>query len=750
MKKDEYVVIYGVKTGDKFTVHETENARYTLASVTGVVSSDNTEFTIADDNVSLTYLNKIKKNDVTIQKIINNSTDNETEFPLSIKVTKVENDPANQTFELKNVDQKVADISEGTALTTAKIKGSETLTIKDVPIGYTVEVIETNAQTGSFEFDSIEVVNNTAETSTIDANARKAVLTTKNTVAQVKITNKPIIRDIEITKSVDNGTGTFYVVVQLGNGYATSYQKKSTGNYGTTQTVGDDHKIAIQPGETIKISGVAKNTQVTVKEVDIDSDFVYVQSTVSGATGTELSGDNHGTEFTMGSENVTVNIQNKEDIKYQFEIKYIYESYSAKTYKDNTAHNDNNRVVGANRSYTQKGEISREDLNTYFNKASDGSLSIKSNKRKEFINKFAPYEDDFMLNLRWNDSDPKPATYDAPNKTIKLETKATSETARKVRVKVKMPWRSDGAYDDEPEIKLYTTQYGDHVYDTDGSLLTAPQTLLDDNGNTMYFKYWQIKTDYDEKDENYSDTNSKRCYYDSFNMTMYQDSYVEAVYDTTETSFNPSAQSYADTENGEARIAFMETSRNQWNNNGGTDSDGAKKLAGDRVYTDFQLTFGYQDILLNTAAETGIKTGFVMEQVALLDKVDGKIVIKTESDYKTQYDGVADQKTARENAVKAYIADKSKSTYTDTLGEHTFKLNSNIALATLDNKNQCKHSVDMSNKVLRGDNLEEGTLKNYVYRAYTYIQLSDGSIVLSDPVYFTIYDVATINNGTTN
>ena len=744
LKKDEYVVIYGVKTGDKFTVHETENARYTLASVTGVVSSDNTEFTIADDNVSLTYLNEIKKNDVTIQKIINNSDDNETEFPLSIKVTKVENDPANQTFELKNGNQKVADISEGTALTTAKIKRSETLTIKDVPIGYTVEVIETDAQTGSFEFDSIEVVNNTAETSTIDANARKALLTTKNTVAQVKITNKPIIRDIEITKSVDNGTGTFYVVVQHGNGYATFYQKKSTDNYGTTQTVGDDHKIAIQPGETIKISGVAKNTQVTVQEVDIDSDFVYVQSTVSGATGTELSGDNHGTEFTMGSENVTVNIQNKEDIKYQFEITYIYESYSAKTYKDNTAHDDDNRVEGANRSYTQTGEISREDLDTYFNKASDGSLSIKSDKRKDFINKFAPYEDDFMLNLVWDDSNPK-ATYDAPNKTIRLETTATSVTARTVRVKVKMPW-SDGAYVAVPESKLYTTQYGDHVYDTDGSFLTAPQTL-DNNGTTMYFKYWQIKTDYNEKDTNYSDTNSKRCYYDSFNMTMYQDSYVEAVYDTTETSFNPSAQSYADTENGEARIAFMETSRNQWNNNGDPVTN---KLAGDRIYTDFQLTFGYKDILLNTAVESGIKTGFVMEQVALLDEEGGKFVTKTESEYKTRYDGDTAQKTTRENAVKAYIADKSKSTYTDALGAHTFKLNSNIALATLDNKNQCKHSVDMSNKVLRGDNLEEGTLKNYVYRAYTYIQLSDGSIVLSDPVYFTIYDVATINNGTTN
>ena len=55
----------------------------------------------------------------------------------------------------------------------------------------------------------------------------------------------------------------------------------------------------------------------------------------------------------------------------------------------------------------------------------------------------------------------------------------------------------------------------------------------------------------------------------------------------------------------------------------------------------------------------------------------------------------------------------------------------------------------MSNKVLRDGNLDEGTLKNYVYRAYSYIKIGN-NIVLSDPVYFTIYDVATINNGTTN
>jgi len=560
--------------------------------------------------------------------------------------------------------------------------------------------------------------------------------------------------NINITKTVDYNNGeTFSFTVKAFNDHGTpdDFTDDRWDDYAGKYTVGDDpteHSFTgtisnVSGGQTIHIVGAPAGTVFQISEVDLATDTAYnfYSVTIDGATATDDIPK--GKQFTMPN-NGSVDMEFTNNIKYQFEITYIYESYSAKTYKDNTAHDDDNRVEGANRSYTQTGEISREDLDTYFNKASDGSLSIKSDKRKDFINKFAPYEDDFMLNLVWDDSNPK-ATYDAPNKTIRLETTATSVTARTVRVKVKMPW-SDGAYVAVPESKLYTTQYGDHVYDTDGSFLTAPQTL-DNNGTTMYFKYWQIKTDYNEKDTNYSDTNSKRCYYDSFNMTMYQDSYVEAVYDTTETSFNPSAQSYADTENGEARIAFMETSRNQWNNNGDPVTN---KLAGDRIYTDFQLTFGYKDILLNTAVESGIKTGFVMEQVALLDEEGGKFVTKTESEYKTRYDGDTAQKTTRENAVKAYIADKSKSTYTDALGAHTFKLNSNIALATLDNKNQCKHSVDMSNKVLRGDNLEEGTLKNYVYRAYTYIQLSDGSIVLSDPVYFTIYDVATINNGTTN
>ncbi len=352
LKKDEYVVIYGVKTNDTFQVNENAHSRYNIGSVTGKVTANNTAFTITDDNAEVVYNNTIKKHDVTIKKEITGSSDTETAFPITIKVTKVANDPANQTFTMTSSVTGTAakTINEGTALTTATIRGNETLTIKDVPIGYTVEVEETDAQTGNFEFVSISAAN-TASTPTTDG--RKVTFTTANSVAAVTITNKPIVRDIEITKSTDHGTGTFYVTAQLGSVFAANYQKKSSGgDYGTEQTVGNDHKIAIQPGETIKISNVAKNTAVTVKEVDIDSSFTYGSTTVSGATGNELTGSNHGTSFTMGTANVTVQVNNKQ--LHTLKLKKVTDIATAKNFTFNvyvwdTASNS----YPANPTYTQ-------------------------------------------------------------------------------------------------------------------------------------------------------------------------------------------------------------------------------------------------------------------------------------------------------------------------------------------------------------------------------------------------------------
>ena len=61
-----------------------------------------------------------------------------------------------------------------------------------------------------------------------------------------------------------------------------------------------------------------------------------------------------------------------------------------------------------------------------------------------------------------------------------------------------------------------------------------------------------------------------------------------------------------------------------------------------------------------------------------------------------------------------------------------------------------KYSFNITNKAY--STLAESDNKNYVYRAYSYLKITNGStttVVVSDPVYFTIYDMATINPGQT-
>ena len=548
---------------------------------------------------------------------------------------------------------------------------------------------------------------------------------------------------IKKTTNVENTTDTFKIKLYTSTDntnwapYTTALKIAS----GSSTLAPSNSEYTIHKDEQWVMQNIPINTYVKIEESDCNTTAGYTFDGMTGVDGTVDTTNRTGVVQMTADKTVTIN-----NIKYQYEIKYIYESYSAKTYKDNKAHNDNNRVVGANRSYTQKGEISREDLNTYFNKASNGSLSIKSDKRKDFINKFAPYEDDFMLNLVWDDSNPK-ATYDADKKTIKLETKATSDPHRTVHVYFKLPYDVNNETlepsSETPEQKdavqhAMTTQYGNWVT-TNGEykneeaadFVTAPLTLA----NGQHFQYWQITSATTTKRDTAVD--SKRCYYDQFNMTMYQDCYVEPIYAATPTDFDPSSRSYADTENGEAIISFIENSRNQWNEKGGgAEMTGDRLQAGDRIYSDFLLTFGYKDRLLNSANNGGVEAaGFVLEQVAELDKEGDKYVTKSASEYAEEYKNTVDKEK-----VKNYLNSEAQA-------ENGFVNKSMIDLNSLDNKNQTKYSFSIKNKAY--GNLEEGNAKKYVYRAYSYLKVGN-DIVVSDPVYFTIYDMASIELGQTN
>ena len=130
------------------------------------------------------------------------------------------------------------------------------------------------------------------------------------------------------------------------------------------------------------------------------------------------------------------------------------------------------------------------------------------------------------------------------------------------------------------------------------------------------------------------------------------------------------------------------------------------------------------------------------EKVALLDTDE-------HGDYKTnsQSEYHADYGSSEGNAKSAVINYVKTGTATGvevkTGATSSFIANQPIQLAQLDNKNQMKYSLNMKNKEYGTNATPEDPYMNYVYRAYSYIRIGD-KVVVSDPTYFTIYDIASI------
>ena len=258
-----------------------------------------------------------------------------------------------------------------------------------------------------------------------------------------------------------------------------------------------------------------------------------------------------------------------------------------------------------------------------------------------------------------------------------------------------------------------------------------------------FFKYWEV---YNMPTAKTSSELYTKCYYPEFNLTIYQDSIIKAVYGN-ETSVSPSDQAWADdndiTEKGKATITFMENSRTQWtasDNNPAITSDKGKNVpisyqnGGDRIYTDFLISYTYKDLLLNESTNLGFIPGLVVETAGELPKENGEYVTKDQEYYKTHYDT-----TKTPEALNSFIQDTSKSAD----GNY---LKSEFKLTELDNKNRINYYYSLPN--IKHSDLTATTRKNMVYRAYSYLRNGSALVMVSEPVYFTIYDIASIANST--
>lgn len=397
-------------------------------------------------------------------------------------------------------------------------------------------------------------------------------------------------------------------------------------------------------------------------------------------------------------------------------------------------------------------------------------------ERTNFINNHAPYENGFKTDYTWNtalksvtgkESD-MALKINNSTRTITYIVKATGDARSPVYVQYQLPYSTsyNDALNPTPDAngdvaKVNHITYGEHNdawrtayeghYTISSNYVKAPQKIKVSGSKTdssdtrvyKYFSYWEVYTMATDK------TSSKlytKCYYPEFNLTLYQDSIMKAVYDN-DTYVSPSDMALNDdnaaTGGGTATINFMENSRTQWTADSemlriaaadGSNVTSSYHNGGDRIYTDFLISYTYNDLQLNTSTGTGLTPGLIVETAGVLpvNETTGLYETKSQEYYEANYSSSIDN-TALKNFI-ANTSSKSSGNY----------LKSEFSLSQLDNKNRINYYYSLPN--ISHSTLEQTERKNKVYRAYTYLRNASGAVIVSQPVYFTIYDIASIAN----
>lgn len=450
--------------------------------------------------------------------------------------------------------------------------------------------------------------------------------------------------------------------------------------------------------------------------------------------------------FTVG-DLFSGNTQNVKKITYSSYFTQVAYSYDV-TFKFTGRLTKSNGDRVSN-SFRKQGTLTAKQIASYVTGSGENKYI-----KPEFLTSIAPYEENYGEDLVWDfsgvDNTRRKFTYTSGANSYKLTVdvngayEATqSENPKELTVTFDLPFAHDSygkannvdsmTKDSTQENFPVTVNYGqvakidpEHGHSTAGATeydytyVTAPKVLVDNDVN-KYFQYWDVQ-----------DKNGKtvtKCYMNRFNFVAYDNYTVIPVYG--------SAAYEADNDDSiSTSISFLDTTRNQWNNNGNGDASGITnsdaQKASDLLFNDFLLSFSYKGKELNSANLDGVNTGFVVQRLGTLEKYGGDDNTRnTDADYyKEKYKDQDDSAN-----VRACINGSTVSGFD----------NISIANNQLDNKDRVQWYYSVFNSRGWDDTTDKAKTKytylRYVYRAYSYIKDSNG-ITLSDPVYFTMYDKA--------
>lgn len=477
---------------------------------------------------------------------------------------------------------------------------------------------------------------------------------------------------------------------------------------------------AFKPTSTPVVSGDRKNGLVTKLEYTFSFNDYYKthQNT--------LIGDNAGTVYYNFYSDIT-------SIKVPYKVQFSYTDR-----------------MGNQKYYSRAGYVDPENTSSYtIDEATTNVEGVESHPVKvtltdSFILTLAPYESNFTKNLTWdNPTDSKP--FDSSvSKSIASAVVNSTQSDRTIHLNVFRDKNTNEptSYNNEnghfelftkggsaelPYNSVFYTKNPDGTYKYD---ITAPKTYTD-KGKTLQFMYWAI----------YSDPGCNNLVIKAYNIdggfsyVSYDNYWIVPVYGESST---PSAS----VKEVSTSTQFMEVTRNQWtagnaDSFNGFDADSMTTLdkaedfikgnGEDKLYADFVLNFFYNGKQLSVfdPNSENVKTGVLIQRLALDKNETGTGYITDLNHYANKYKSELDD--AKKDAIKKITTNESVIP----------SVKQQIDNSRLDNKNRLQYYT-------RFNNVKDNS--DYVFRLYTYIQYTDASgkqvVELSDPVYFTFYDIA--------
>lgn len=495
--------------------------------------------------------------------------------------------------------------------------------------------------------------------------------------------------------------------------YTTTKNLYNLNGYYSAENTTDITAFNPTTGFTTNVSGDRTEGLVTTSEYTFSFNDYYNNHKDT------LIGDNAGTVYYNFYSDIT-------SIKVPYKVQFSYTDR-----------------MGNQKYYNKAGYVDPENTSSYTfvenatNVEGVESHSVKVTLTDSFILSLAPYESNFTKNLTWdNPTDSKPFDSSVTNSIASAVVNST-QSDRTIHLNVFRDENTNEptSYNNEnghfelftkggsaelPYNSVFYTKKDDGTYKYE---ITAPKTYKD-----KQFMYWAI----------YSDPGCNNLVIKAYNIdggfsyVSYDNYWIVPVYGESSTSSASVKEVSTSTQ-------FMEVTRNQWTAENAdsfttgfdvdtltTLNDFNKEKGEDKLYADFVLNFFYNGKQLSVFDPNSlkVKAGVLIQRLDL-DNNETTGYITDLNHYANKYKSELDD--AKKDAIKKITTNESVIP----------SVKQQIDNSRLDNKNRLQYYT-------RFNNVKDNS--DYVFRLYTYIQYTDASgkqvVELSDPVYFTFYDIA--------